>query len=82
MLTLFCPSEERSVDEGPVLNNEASGRPKLADLFTPEFCLKVGDTFVTTIKTEDPENVTKWLQQRQNQNLSHLVNEMLQTPKI
>ena len=71
VLTLFCPSEERSVDDGPVLNNEAWGRPKLADLFTPEFCLKVGDTFINSIKSEDSTpstttTVTQWLQRQRN----------------
>ena len=80
MLTLFRPSDERSVDDGPVLNNEASGRPKLADLFTPEFCLKVGDTFINSIKNEENSPsaaVTEWLQRQTNannpENLSNLV---------
>ncbi len=67
MLTLFCPSEERAVDDGPVLNNEALGRPKLVDLFTPEFCLRVGDTFVTSIQSEDSASsqaVNRWLQKQ------------------
>lgn len=66
VLTLFCPNEERLVDDGPVLNNEVSG-PKLVDLFTPEFCLKVGDTFVKTIKLEENSApaVTQWLRHQQ-----------------
>ena len=66
VLTLFCPNEERLVNDGPVLNNEDSG-PKLVDLFTPEFCLKVGDTFVKTIKVEEEAStpaVTQWLQKQ------------------
>ena len=71
VLTLFCPSSERSVDDGPVLNNEAAGRPKLSDLFTPEFCLKVGDTFINSIKNESGTPVgsiplTQWLQRQRN----------------
>lgn len=80
VLTLFRPNDERSVDDGPVLNNEASGRPKLADLFTPEFCLKVGDTFINSIKNEENSPsaaVTEWLQMQTNannpENLSNLV---------
>ena len=72
VLTLFCPNEERLVDDGPVLNNEVSG-PKLVDLFTPEFCLKVGDTFVKTIKVEENSApaVTQWLRhQQKSQNTS------------
>ena len=36
------------------------------DLFTPEFCLKVGDTFVKTLKSEDPKfpAVNQWLEQQ------------------
>ena len=93
MLTLFCPNEERPVDEGPVLNNEDSG-PKMVDLFTPEFCLKVGDTFVKIIQNDDetaskPAVVTKWLQKQRSQRtnnmeadphqeLTHLVTELIE----
>ncbi len=50
--------------------------PRLSDLFTPEFCLKLGDTFVKTIKPEIGDNpeavskeptspaVQKWLQKQ------------------
>ena len=87
VLTLFCPNEERLVHDGPVLNNEDSG-PKLVDLFTPEFCLKVGDTFVKTIKVEDSAPaMTEWLQKQrekteQNQDdpdqLTHLVTQLME----
>ena len=73
MLTLFCPNEERLVNDGPVLNNEDSG-PKLVDLFTPEFCLKVGDTFVKTIKVEEEAStpaVTQWLQKQREKTLEN-----------
>ncbi|TRY75583.1 hypothetical protein TCAL_13348 [Tigriopus californicus] len=48
VLTLFCPSDERQTDRGPVMNEESG--PKLVDLFTPEFCLRIGDTFVKEFK--------------------------------
>ena len=42
-----------------------STRPKLVDMFTPEFCLKIGDTFVKSFRTEKvPEKMDIWLQQR------------------
>ena len=66
VLTLFCPNDERSsIDNFPLLNSEETG-PKLVDLFTPEFCLKVGDTFVKTLKSEDPKSpaVNQWLEQQ------------------
>jgi len=57
------------------LNNEVSG-PKLVDLFTPEFCLKVGDTFVKIIQTDDdtskPAVVTQWLQKQQRQRANNM----------
>ena len=74
------------MDDGPVLNNEALGRPKLADLFTPDFCLKVGDTFINSIKSEEHSPsaaVTEWLQRQRRandshpDNLSHLVTELV-----
>ena len=95
VLTLFCPNEERLVDDGPVLNNEESG-PKLVDLFTPEFCLKVGDTFVKTIKPSSEENnsspaVTQWLRQQKSEanesgsrdpnQLTHLVTQLITEEK-
>jgi hypothetical protein len=70
VLTLFCPNDERSVDDGPVISAHDSG-PKLVDLFTPEFCLKVGDTFVKTLRPDvanaggaSPAAVSKWLQKQ------------------
>lgn len=76
VLTLFCPNEDRSVDSGPVLSKDTG--PKLVDLFTPEFCLKVGDTFVKSIQQADtsssasPEHrqhpaVDRWLQRQQQE---------------
>ena len=73
VLTLFCPNDERptSIDYFPLLNSEETG-PKLVDLFTPEFCLKVGDTFVKTLKTEDPKSpaVNQWLEQQKKGSVS------------
>ena len=65
VLTLFCPNEERQVNDGPVIDNENFGGPKLADLFTPEFCLKVGDSFVKSLKSDNVNAapaVKNWLQ--------------------
>lgn len=48
--TLFCPDGERDEegDDGPMANipGEPGPGPPLVDLFTPEFCLRIGDTFV------------------------------------
>ena len=82
VLTLFCPHEERSIEDGPLLNIEESG-PKLVDLFTPEFCLKVGDTFVKTLKSEDTKSpaVNQWLQQQKRgevEPLTHLVSDLIE----
>lgn len=57
VLTLFRPETEAGVSrdgahmKGPDFGGEGSG-PKLVDLFTPEFCLKIGDKFVKDIKQE------------------------------
>ena len=59
VLTLFCPEgggapgegdkiREKGVD-GPMAGGGLSG-PRAVDLFTPEFCLKIGDTFVKEFK--------------------------------
>ena len=73
VLTLFNPNEERDIDEGegPMAMGcggiDSSG-PKLVDMFTPEFCLKIGDTFVKSFRnsTEEkvPDHVDRWLQHR------------------
>ena len=54
VLTLFRPeNEDQSQDfspQGPALD-QGSG-PKLVDLFTPEFCLRIGDKFVKEMRQE------------------------------
>ena len=66
VLTLFCPNEERDMETAPVLDNG----PKLVDLFTPEFCLKIGDTFVNTLKAEESDQtkcqVAGWLHRQRS----------------
>lgn len=61
VLTLFCPCDERETDRGPVMNEESG--PKMVDLFTPEFCLRIGDTFVKefkeSVRSEDVETHRK-----------------------
>jgi hypothetical protein len=60
VLTLFCPEEERRKGKskrnqaGPMGGGHGYSGPRLVDLFTPEFCLKIGDTFVKGFK-EPPE---------------------------
>ena len=56
VLTLFCPEDEDEdaaskprVVGGPMGGDGFSG-PRAVDLFTPEFCLKIGDTFVKEFK--------------------------------
>ena len=69
VMTLFCPSEERDSDEGeegPMAPGggggfDASG-PKLVDMFTPEFCLKIGDNFVKSFRNEIPAHLDRWIQ--------------------
>jgi len=82
VLTLFCPHEERNLEDGPLLNHEETGGPKLVDLFTPEFCLKVGDTFVKTLKSEDTKSpeVNHWLQQQKqgSEALTSLVSDLIE----
>ena len=76
VLTLFCPEAERDTNRGPVLGEEFG--PKLSDLFTPEFCLKIGDTFVKEIKEEKRRSVSslddrasmvagEWLRKKQQE---------------
>ena len=55
VLTLFCPEEEREISDGPILNNEDACGLKLVNLFTPEFCLTIGDNFVHNIVDADPD---------------------------
>ena len=81
VLTLFCPNEDRDCEdgeEGPTTSgNDATG-PKLVDMFTPEFCLKIGDTFVKSFRTEVPESMDRWIQTRTQQN-SNGGEEVLET---
>ena len=58
VLTLFCPENEEEEEDatsrprvvgGPMGGDGFSG-PRAVDLFTPEFCLKIGDTFVKEFK--------------------------------
>ena len=55
VLTLFCPEDERDTLDGPLLRSTDLSGPKLVNLFTPEFCLKVGDTFVKNMVDVDPD---------------------------
>ena len=49
--SLFCPSTEGKddVNQGPGKRNGGED-PRLVELFSPEFCLKIGDTFVQAMK--------------------------------
>ena len=53
VLTLFCPDDERDTLNSPLLSSTDFNGQKLVDLFTPEFCLKVGDTFVKSMVEVD-----------------------------
>ena len=53
VLTLFCPDEERDNLDGPLLNSTDFTGTKLVNLFTPEFCLNIGDTFVKSVVDEE-----------------------------
>ena len=55
VLTLFCPDEERDTLNGPLLSSSDVADKKLVDLFTPEFCLNIGDTFVQNVVDQDPD---------------------------
>ncbi len=59
VLTLFCPEDEDRIEgkAGPVMGGDGYSGPKLVDLFTPEFCLKIGDTFVKEFKAQNECNV-------------------------
>lgn len=51
--TLFCPTPEKELaPEGPGRRN-GDADPKLVDLFTPDFCLKVGDLFIQQMKVKE-----------------------------
>ena len=60
--SLFCPSTEGKDDlnQGPGKRNGGED-PRLVELFSPEFCLKIGDTFVQAMKkpTENGKILTK-----------------------
>jgi len=68
--TLFCPNNERDqeVDDSPMANipGDPGPGPQLVDLFTPEFCLRIGDTFVKSFRTEVPHEINRWLNKRSN----------------
>ena len=55
VLTLFCPEEERDISDGPILNNADFCGTKLVNLFTPDFCLTIGDAFVQNMVDADPD---------------------------
>ena len=57
VLTLFCPEDERDTLDGPLLRSTDCSGPNLVNLFTPEFCLKVGDTFVKNMVDVDTDEV-------------------------
>ena len=83
VLTLFCPNDDRDYDdgeEGPTPGNDASG-PKLVDMFTPEFCLKIGDTVVKSFRTEVPESMDRWIQTRAQQ-ISNGSEEVLEIKNV
>nr|XP_040571931.1 LOW QUALITY PROTEIN: uncharacterized protein LOC121121113 [Lepeophtheirus salmonis] len=77
VITLFCPSNERRTDKGPVINQDSG--PKLVDLFTPEFCLKIGDIFVNDLKEQDEywhneREFRKWLMTQKPNKMDSLAN--------
>ena len=49
--SLFCPTTEVETDlsQGPGKSNGGQD-PRLVELFSPEFCLKIGDTFVQAMR--------------------------------
>ena len=49
--SLFCPTSECETDlsQGPGKRNGGED-PRLVELFSPEFCLKIGDTFVQAMR--------------------------------
>jgi hypothetical protein len=42
---------------------DATG-PQLVNMFTPEFCLRIGDNLVKSFRTEVPEHLDRWIQDR------------------
>ena len=78
VLTLFCPNGRQDVDLAPVLDH--TDGPKLVDLFTPEFCLKIGDTFVNSIRDDGEDGgsgvgpqkavVSRWLERQRSTDTS------------
>ena len=58
--TLFKPHEAgEDVIDTPLMACPRDDSSNLVNLFTPEFCLQVGDTFVTDIKEDIKGNVSK-----------------------
>lgn len=55
IFTLFCPiTELQDGPEGPGKRNSLTD-PRLVDLFSPEFCLKIGDKFIQAVKSTEVE---------------------------
>jgi hypothetical protein len=54
VLTLFCPAQDApSADHDDDSERDVmTNGPKMSDLFTPEFCLRIGDSFVRAMREE------------------------------
>lgn len=63
VLTLFKPDDRGEEEEAARRANSpmlGGGGPRLVDLFTPEFCLRIGDTCVQEVG----EEASKWMRKR------------------